>query len=146
MLRPPPRDEHGRVVPHDHDQILNDDYVVRGISEHEIARNKNPPRLKSSLYQTSTIGDPPGMSVDHKPSMQTDNVIMETRYRGGKWLGAVLLNVGFLRGLGLQIGYSPIPDNPYHCEVFGNITGSLKKEIRDNASWIVPIEGIQLRR
>ena len=37
-------------------------------------------------------------------------------------------------------------ENGYHCEVFGNITGSLKKEIQDNASWIVPIEGVQLRR
>ena len=42
------------------------------------------------------------------------------------------------QGIVFRIGINP--NNPYHCEVFGNITGSLKKEIQDNASWIVPIE------
>lgn len=146
MLDPPPRDDLGRVAPHDHPHISDDHCIIRGISEHHIARDKNPPRLKSSLYQTSTYGDSPGMSVDHEPSMRIDNIDLEARYRNGNWLGAVALNVGFLRGLGLRIGYNPIPGNSYHCEVWGNITASLKREIQENATWFVPIDGINLTR
>ncbi len=146
MLQPPPWDEIGQVVPHDHPQILNDQCVIRGVSEDHVARNKNPPRLASSLYQTSTCGNSPGMSVDHEPSMLVDVIDLQARYQSGKWIGAVSLNVGFLRGLGFLVGYHPIEGNNYHCEVWGNITGSLSNKIRNCATWFVPIEGVELKR
>ena len=146
MLQPPPRDDFGRLILHDHVEILDDHRVVRGVSEYGVALNKIPPRLKSSLYQTSTRDDLPGMSVDHEPTMLADRIDLWARYQSGNWIGSVSLNVGFLRGLGLLVGYHPIPDNPYHCEIWGNITGSLSSKIQNHATWLVPIEGIELTR
>lgn len=144
MLKPPPRDDDGHVIPHDHDQILNDDRLLRGVTEHHIARHKNPQRLASSLYQTSSSGRNPGMSADLESLLLSCGVDITERYQSQKWLGAVAIEVGFLRELGLKVGYAPLPNNPFHCEVWGNITGSISKKIGKNAVWAVPIPFVSL--
>jgi hypothetical protein len=84
------------------------------------------------------------MSVDLEKLMMLDNVDIARRYTSGKWLGAVALRVGLLRGLGLLVGYRPIGGNCYHCEVWGNLSGKLSKQVQKSAQWRVPVEGVDL--
>jgi len=77
-------------------------------------------------------------------------VSLEDRYKSGAWIGAVQILVGDLRSVGLQVGYAPIEkspsmdENPYHCEVWGDITGSISRKIQKSAKWLVPIDGVEL--
>ena len=142
-LRPPPIDELGNVIPHDHEEISNEDFVIRGISDHFIKYVNSRRRLTSMTYKTSS-GSSPGMSVDFGRMMVSENIDLGRRYTSGNWLGAVELQVGFLRGLGLQVGYRPIDNNPYHCEVWGNLSGKISKRIQKSAHWCIEIPGVGL--
>jgi hypothetical protein len=46
--RLPPRDERGEVLPHDHNEILNDDDVIRRISQKQVIWDDNLGRLRIS--------------------------------------------------------------------------------------------------
>jgi hypothetical protein len=64
-LKPPPRDEVGVVIPHDHDEISSDDQIIRRISEQFLVKDeKTGGRRISSMAFNPSTGPNGGMSVD----------------------------------------------------------------------------------
>ena len=127
-LQPPPRDDTGRVVPHDHPGILDGFLIVRGVTERHFANAGGQLKISTMLMQPSS-GSNGGMSMDVGPLINwktkgLQNLIVE---RG--WIGAVVLEVEKIRALDLMVGWDPLDDNPAHGEVWGNFTRSKKKAL-----------------
>lgn len=63
-LSPPPRDDDGNVLPHDHPEIKNGDGIIRRISEQFVVRDANGNLRISSMAFSPSSGHHKGMSVD----------------------------------------------------------------------------------
>lgn len=127
MPAEPPRDGEGRVVPHDHAEILDDYHVIR----HTVPNDLTPDgagglRLNSGAYSESSDG---GMSVDCAELMLASG-LNELAYVADRTHGAVKIRVGDLRALGLQVGFDPQAHNPHHCSVWGLGVKQRKKVAR----------------
>jgi len=123
MVRDPTRDADGEVVPHDHPDIRDDDYVIRHIPPAMLVPADNskplgPRRISSGAYSES--GDFPfGMSVDIEGWIVAAG-LSPLHYLPDPSYGAQRLNVGALRRAGCQVGWDPIPGkNPHHALVWG---------------------------
>lgn len=135
MTGDPERDVDGHVIPHNHPDIKDEDYVIRHIDPwyHLIpvisTESLGPMRVNSGAY--SETGDPPfGMSVDIEGWMVADG-LSPLHYLPNPTFGATRLNVGALRLAGCQVGWDPIPGvNPHHALVWGlRNSGSMRKKI-----------------
>src|SRR4051812_6448866 len=102
MRAPPLRDKDGKIIPHDHDDILDEDYVLRHIiPPHDLHPElaKGIVRVASGAYSESSDG---GMSVDILRWMAEDG-LDECYYLADETVGATKMRVGDLRAMGLKI-------------------------------------------
>ena len=63
-LSPPPYDEHGKVMPHDHPEISSDNGVIRRISDQWIVEESDGRKRLSSIAFNPSSGPNGGMSID----------------------------------------------------------------------------------
>lgn len=144
---PPPRDSDGSVLPHDHDEIKDEDEVIRRISDYFISQNPDGSfRISSMAYRAST-GKNGGMSVDLKQLIEKDGKKPDEYVTTPRWMGSLLFKVSDLRGLEFQVGYDPItgPEpNPYHGEVWGKFSNSKIQQLKNIAEWFVPIPDVNI--
>lgn len=127
MPAPPFRDPAGTIVPHDHPEILDDDYVLRHIVPPQDLHPdlaKNVVRVSSGAYSESSDG---GMSVDILRWM-ADGSLDECHYLPDETAGATKIRVGDLRAMGLQVGWDPDSGHQHHGAVWG-IKQSHRKKI-----------------
>jgi hypothetical protein len=118
MPSAPIRDENGRIIPHDHPEILDDDYVIRHIVPPQDLHPdpvKQVTRISSGAYSESSDG---GMSVDILRWMIEDR-LHELYYLPDETMGATKIRVGELRAMGLQVGWDPDGGHPHHGAVWG---------------------------
>jgi hypothetical protein len=123
MPAEPLRDANGKIIPHDHDEILDDDYVLRHIvPPHDLHPDpaRGITRVSSGAYSESNEG---GMSVDILRWMAEDG-LNECDYLTDE-MGATKIKVGDLRALGCQVGWDPDSGHEHHGAVWG-----LKQTIR----------------
>lgn len=144
MLKLHPRDENGKVIEHDHDEITNDQTVIRGITQHHIRDG----RITSIAYQASS-GSGEGMSVELKELIERDNKSpVEHIKSNSSFVGAVSFTVGSLREINYKVGYDPILEgpnpNPYHCQVWGEFPKSNKRKLAQIAKKFVDLDDINL--
>lgn len=139
-LTPPPRDANGKVIPHDHSGIGNDDGVIRRIAPNQWVYDPkvSGKRVSTAVFQAST--DPNGgMSVDLQSLIEEAGLDPKEFVSTPKWNGAVRFTAGELRGEGLKVGYDPIPkENECHGEVWGNFTRGVQKRLVSMAKTFVP--------
>ena len=133
-LSQPPRDDDGRVIPHDHDEIEVQDAVVRGVSEeHVVSDGQGGVRVSSAFISGSSLDRDPtgGMSVDVSKLLAEDNVDVQKRFQNDRFIGAVQLPVEQLRNEQQKVGYDPLSENKYHGGVWGDLKrpGARKKRI-----------------
>lgn len=144
-LQPPPRDAQG-VVPHDHDGILAEDVVIRRISaEMAVFDAKIGGKRLSSMAFRKSSGLNGGMSVDLKRQIEDAGVDPKRWVTSPIWIGSVTLGVGVLRADSFQVGYDPLPHNPYHGEVWGQFSKAQQKRLLSTCAWFVPIPEVALR-
>jgi hypothetical protein len=142
-LKPPPRDEQGVVVPHDHDEIRSDDDVIRRISEQQLVFDeKIGGRRISSMAFNPSEGTNGGLSVDLRRQIEEAGIDVRQYVSDQRWLGSVCFTAGALRENGFLVGYDPLPNNPHHGEIWGRFTRSSKKKLHQLCSWFVPIENV----
>ena len=118
MPAPPLRDQDGKIIPHDHPDIFDDDYVLRHIvPPHDLHPDeaRNVVRVSSGAYSESSDG---GMSVDILRWMAGDH-LDECYYLDDERMGATKVRVGDLRALGLLVGWDPDNGHPHHGAVWG---------------------------
>jgi len=139
----PPRDANGIVVPYDDPDIRNGDGLIRHIPEHHIVLDKNTGYRRLSTGAFSEFSKPPGgMSVDlERPMIEAglDPLAMLPNPD----FGAVRLIAGEMRELGHKVGRNPLPQNPYHGEVWGIGPGrGAKKRIMERSVWLKKPPGL----
>jgi len=134
MPKPPQRDQHGKIIPHDHDEILDHHHVIR----HTTPNDCPDGYLTSGAFSESKDG---GMSVDIEEWMTTDG-LEPLHYVTDLTHGAVRLKVGDLRKLGFQVGWDPDDAHPHHGAVWGIRNGSSRRRwIRDIATTLKRADG-----
>lgn len=139
MPAPPLRDANGTIIPHDHPEILDDDYVLRHIvPPHDLHPDtaKGVTRVASGAYSESSDG---GMSVDILRWMAEDR-LDECYYLADEIVGATKLRVGDLRAIGLQVGWDPDSGHSHHGAVWG-IKQSHRRKIARGAITVRKAEG-----
>ncbi len=127
MPADPPRDQNGKIVPHDHAEILNDHHVIRHTTPHDLCDDETgtKKRLSSGAFSESSDG---GMSVDIEEWMLADG-LDQLQYVTELGHGAVRLRVGDLRATALLVGWDPDGGHPYHGAVWGIRTPKKRKRI-----------------
>lgn len=134
----PPRDSNGVVVSYDDADIKNNDGLIRHINPgYHIVLDKNTGRRRLSTGAFSESSKPPGgMSVDlERPMIEAglDRLAMLPNSD----FGAVRLIAGEMRELGHKVGRNPLPENPYHGQVWDIGRGrTAKKRIMEKSKWL----------
>lgn len=144
-LSPPPRDDKGQVVEHDHIELLASDIVFRRISREHIKPDADGNlRVSSMAFQESSEPNF-GMSVDiEKLIIEAGEDPREYVVRPD-WPGSVQFLIGALREMGFRVGFDPLPpDLLYHGEVWGIRTKSQKRALQRAAAWHVAVTGVAL--
>jgi hypothetical protein len=139
-LTPPPRDANGKVLPHDHPEISNDDGVIRRVAPNQWVYDPKVlgRRVSTAVFRAST-GPNSGMSVDLQKLIEEAGLNAKEFVATPRWNGAVRFTASELRGEGLLVGYDPIQgENEYHGEVWGNFTRSVQKRLVSMAKTFVP--------
>lgn len=150
MLTPPPLDEHGNVIPHDHVQIENQHGIIRRVSEVQTYEKNGVRRLSSMVFKASSTGEHPGMSVDLEAFITADEFDPKEYVTTPRWIGSIKFIAGDLRQEGFQVGYDPLaedppyPANPYHGEVWGDFSRPKQRVLRALAEWYVEIPGVEI--
>lgn len=142
-LEPPQRDENGRVILHNHEGILSEDWAIRRIPINWVVFDPkiNGNRISSYAFKPSS-GVKSGLSVDLQRQIEDAGLDAREYVTNPRWVGSLSINVGQIRVNGFMIGYDPLPDNPYHGEVWGEFSKANQKKLRDISNWFVPIEGV----
>ena len=124
MRSPPPRDQNGKIVPHNHREILDSHHVVRHILPQDLySEPSGKVRVQSGAYSESSDG---GMSVDIIEWMVEDG-LSELHYLTDPSQGAVKLSVASLRREGFLVGWDPDGGHPHHGAVWGIGNGSTRR-------------------
>lgn len=152
-LQPPPRDDHGNVIPHDHDGILSEHGVIRKISEQLVVEDeKVGGRRISSMAFKASSGANSGMSVDLQHEIEAAGYDARVYVTTPRWIGSVSFAAGELRGEGFMVGSDPLDEapgvdaNPYHGEVWGDFAKKSKqRRLFELCKWFVPIEGVVIK-
>lgn len=142
-LAPPPHDERGNVVPHNHSGIAAEDGVIRRISEQQVVLDeKSGHRRISSMAFKASTGFNGGMSVDLEHSIRDAGLVPQNYVTTPRWVGSIRFQAGDLRVQDFQVGFDPLPDNPHHGEVWGDFSKSKRRRLREICTWFVPIVNV----
>ena len=143
MLPTPPQlDGDGNVIPHNHPEILAADELIRRVSQYLVVKDPKVAggvRPSSRLLTMSTEVNG-GMSIDLKRHMEEDGVDAAAYVSVPPWLGSVIFTAQDFRNENLMVGYHPVDENPYHGEVWGNLTDGCKKRLLRIFKWFVPVK------
>lgn len=143
-LSAPPRNSVGQTIPHNHEQILENDGVIRRISDLQIVTDSVGRRKVSSmaLQASSEIGG--YMSVDLEAPIIEAGLDVGNYVTSPLWTGSIRFTAGELRQEELQVGFDPLPMNPYHGAVWGQFSRGKQRRLLSIATWLVPVSGVAL--
>ncbi|WP_332855474.1 hypothetical protein [Duganella sp. S19_KUP01_CR8] len=152
MLSLPPRDADGNVTPHDHDGIHDTDGILRKVTEHHLVPDgKGGRRLSSLLLKISSPTT--GISVDLEQLILDDGLDPQVQIMlpPPAAIGAVRFIARDFRQETLMIGFDPIYDdpirvNPYHGQIWGDMTQGKIKRLLRQAQWFVEISDVMIPR
>lgn len=145
-LQPPPRNEKGEVIPHNHKGILPKDGIIRRVSELQVVFDpKINGRRLSSLALKPSSGLNGGLSVDLQRQIEEAGLDAKTYVTTPRWTGSIRFDAAQLRAEEFLIGYDPLLDNPYHGEVWGSFTKIKLTKLFQLCKWFVPIENVVIR-
>lgn len=144
-LDPPPLDDSGSVVPHNHAGIRNHDGIIRRISDEQVVFDEKigARRISSMAFKAST-GHNSGMSVDLEASILEAGLDPRDYVTTPRWTGSIRFVTQQLRAEGFSVGYDPLPENPHHGEVWGTFNKTNQRRLRQICEWFVKIDGVSI--
>ena len=145
MLHEPPRNDQGGVIPHDHSGIESDDGIIRRVSRQFVVFD---PKIGGERVSTMAVqpssGPNGGMSVDLQCAIEQAGLNAGEYVVTPRWIGAIRFEAGQLRAEEFKVGFHPLPNQPYHGEVWGKFTHSKQKKLLKLAQWFVTIKDVAL--
>lgn len=150
---PPPRDQNGLTVPHDHREILSDHRVIRRISKEWIVKDANGrQRLSTAALEPSSKDHDRycGLSVDIEHFIAEGGLDTKAYVSTPQFTGAISFMVNSFRSRKFFVGYDPCDHSPYHGAVWqdqsrgSRFTRSTNKSLMKEAEWFVPIKGVEI--
>ncbi len=99
--------------------------------------------MSSMAFKAST-GPNGGMSVDLEKEIEKAGLDARAYVTTPRWVGSVRFEAGALRCEGFMVGFDPLPENPYHGEVWGAFSKSEQKRLRELCQWFVSIDGVSI--
>jgi hypothetical protein len=138
--------------PYDENDISPDQTIIRRINPvQHIVRddNRGCNRVSSKAFSPSS-GKNGGMSVDIETKIVEAELDPQKYVTTPIFTGSVSFLASAARALGLWIGYEPIPETPYHGEVWGTpkpnrFRKSQKNRLHGACDWYVPLEGVEIK-
>ncbi len=139
------------MEPYDEERIGADDTIIRRINpeQHIVWDNNRACNRVSSKVFSPSSGLNGGMSVDIEKLIVAGGEIPQEYVTDPVFIGSVSFSAGAARNLSLRVGYDPLPDNPYHGEVWGSSSAnrfsrSQKKGLGQVSTWYVEIQGVEI--
>lgn len=134
------------IDPYDEVKINAEDTIIRRINPHQHViwdDNKKKHRISSKAFNKSS-GLKAGMSVDIENLINRAGKDPRIYVKTPVFIGSVAFLARDIRALELWIGYDPVPDNPYHGEVWTKVekksfTETQKKGLANSARWYVEL-------
>ena len=139
------------TTPHNDPSIASSDRLIRGITDdHIVPEGTGGHRLSSKAFRASSKHYGFGMSVFiekliHANSKTVAEVVLDD------FIGCVAFTAGDARALGLSVVQTPLPENPYHGDVWRirdgkavGFTRPQKRGLKQQAVWVVEIPGVIL--
>ena len=143
----PKRDARGVVIAHDDLAILPESKLVRHINPEEhicLDENTGRRRIKSSAFSPTNRDPEYGMSVDLEQLLSEAGLPIDDQVPKG--FGAVAMSVASIRSLALRVGSDPEAGNPFHGQIWGVKTKTLRQRISGILDkWVTPLEGVDLK-
>lgn len=142
------------VEPYDEEDIDDNDTIIRRVNpeQHVIPdENTGQRRISSKLFSPSSSPNG-GMSVDILKLIEASGQEATDFIRTPPFIGSVAFSASSAREVGLRIGYDPIPDNPFHGEVWGSpgrpqrFSQSQKRALQQASTWFVEIPGVDITK
>jgi hypothetical protein len=89
------------------------------------------------------------MSIDIEPFMLSDGVDPRVRCTTPKFAGSLAFQVASFRSRNFQVGYDPLPENPYHGNVWDpagkhKFSRATQRALLKEATWLVPSPGVAI--
>lgn len=116
-MGPPPRDTGGRVLPHDHNQIQDEDIMLRGIPAQQIVSTPDGGRRISTGAFSRSSDAYGGLSLGAKKVLECLEKTTE-EWAAGRFSAVVCFPAEMLRKAGVWIGWDPLDDDPAHCNAW----------------------------
>lgn len=145
-LQSPPLDSNMQVQPHDHPEILDQDGIIRRISEqHLINDEKTGGRRISSIALKPSSGQNGGLSVDLKRQIEEAGLNPQTYVTSPRWMGSLLFQASHFRQLDMLVGFDPLTENPFHAQVWGDLKKKTNQKILfEHCRWFVQIQHVSI--
>lgn len=137
--------------PYDEEDIQADHNIIRRINpdQHVVWDGNHDCRRVSSKAFTPSSGENGGMSVDIEAKIMDDEIDPRKYVTNPIFTASVAFLASAARTRNLWVGYDPLPENPYHGEVWGNhrpnhFTRAQKKGLQAASVWYVRLDGVEL--
>ena len=140
------------VKPYDEDDIHPNHNIIRRINpvQHVVwDENRGCNRISSKAFSPSS-GVGGGMSVDVEAKIIADHLSPHEYVTTPAFTGSVHFLASAARALDLWIGYDPLPENPYHGEVWNSVrpnrfSNAQKKGLQNACNWYVPLDDVEIK-
>jgi hypothetical protein len=145
-----PRDEDGRISPHDHPELAGAARIIRRIHVDYVVDDHEPgsQRLSTALFKhRSKTGH---LSFDSENCILAKDREPADYVTDHKFFGAVIISVEDIRSVDSataandrwKIGMVPVDGNDCHAGLWGRITESQARAIQQLSDWLVPIPNV----
>lgn len=146
-----PRDEEGRIAPHNHPELVGAARIIRRIHDDYVVDDHEPgtKRLSTALFKhRSKTGH---LSFDSESCILALEREPADYVTDPKFFGAVIISVDDVRGVDpatkdedrWKIGMVPVEGNDCHAGLWGKITEGQSKAIQRLSDWLVEIPGVR---
>ena len=121
------------MQPHDHEQIHDEDVMLRGIPIQWIkSTDGGERRISSGALQPSSEARGGGLSLGAKKVLECVGRSVDD-WASGRFAAVVCLEAREFRSNGLQVGWNPLDGDQAHCDAWGTLTKGIKRRLAQEA-------------
>lgn len=131
-------------------EIADPDLIIRRIDpiEHITVDDNGNRRISSKAFKPSSRS-PFGLSIDIKKLIEQAGERPEIFVTTPKFRGSVEFSANVARNADLMVGLDPLPESPFHGEVWGKVrpdrfSRGQERALMHGCTWLVPLPGVSV--